>query len=94
MSRCGWNYATFSKNSWRSRADVPRQCTAYPLHNARPVAETRLPKKTCGRVPGALLAIEEPTKIWKIREKNPHRLCHRSRNVNNRCIYRNHQVQK
>ncbi len=66
---------------------------AHGGDHALPVAVPRLSEQPHGRVPGAVAAREQPAPVGRERQKGPHRLVERAREVNERRVGGNYQIE-
>ena len=60
----------------------------------RPSARGRLAEQAGGRIPGAVVTVEKPTPVRSKRQHDPHRLPHRTGEVRNRGVHRDHEIER
>src|SRR6266404_4879036 len=62
------------------------------LKNALPVICARLPEQTYRRIPGRIVAVEQPSPIRRERQQQPRRLAQRAGKMHGRVVDGDHQI--
>src|ERR1700726_3751248 len=70
-----------------------RQFRAYTIQNARVFARFGLPEQTNRRIPGTIVAIEQPTPVRNVRQEDPDRSAETSGEMGYAGVHRDHQVE-
>jgi hypothetical protein len=66
---------------------------AHAAHHHLPIAVTALPEQSELRIPGAIVALDEPAPIRHERHQHPDRLAERSRQVGRGSVDRDHHIE-
>ena len=62
--------------------------------NALPIAGLRLAEQPRAKIPGRILALEQPAKIGRERQQRPNRFAERAGEMHHRSIHRDHQIEE